>query len=80
MDNLNFQDHLYDYLNRLKSPFNEENINKIEVSNMIGEILFEQNVNGILNSKFDLSHLNSGVYFINLYGEKTEITKKVFIK
>ncbi|MAJ98358.1 MAG: hypothetical protein CMD07_03680 [Flavobacteriales bacterium] len=57
-----------------------QNINKIEVSNMIGEILFEQNINGILNSKFDLSHLNSGVYFINIYGEKTEITKKVFIK
>ena len=57
-----------------------QNINKIEVSNMIGEILFEQNINGILNSKFDLSHLNSGIYFINIYGQETDFTKKIFIK
>lgn len=57
----------------------EYNIEKFEITNMLGQVLSKKQVN---NKQFrvDLSPYRAGIYFIRLYGEKGTVTKKVIKK
>ncbi|SEL91950.1 Por secretion system C-terminal sorting domain-containing protein, partial [Aquimarina amphilecti] len=47
-------------------------IKKVTIFNMIGEKVFESNTN-----TFDISELNSGIYFVNIEGEKGNTVKRI---
>ncbi|MDT8412886.1 MAG: T9SS type A sorting domain-containing protein [Vicingaceae bacterium] len=45
---------------------------KIEVLNLLGEIIFSQNVYGIENTSVTVEHLKNGIYFIRYYDNETK--------
>ncbi|WP_159092216.1 T9SS type A sorting domain-containing protein, partial [Aquimarina sp. Aq107] len=47
-------------------------IKKVTIFNVIGKIVFESNTN-----TFDISELNSGIYFVNIEGEKGNTVKRI---
>jgi len=55
---------------------NSFNINKVIISNGLGQFLFSKNVNDI-SCKIDLSNFSEGVYFITIFSEKGILTKKI---
>lgn len=45
---------------------------KIELLNLLGEIIFSQNVYGIENTSVTVEHLQNGIYFIRYYDNETK--------
>jgi type IX secretion system substrate protein len=45
---------------------------KIEVLNLLGEIIFSQHVYGIENTSVTVEHLQNGIYFIRYYDNETK--------
>ena len=45
---------------------------KIEVLNLLGEIIFSQHVYGIENTSVTVEHLKNGIYFIRYYDNETK--------
>lgn len=59
--------------------FGAENANKLEIVNLLGEILFSESVS--MNSvNLDVSEFNPGCYFINIAFSNKTITQKLIIR
>jgi hypothetical protein len=56
-----------------------ENMNKIEIINMLGQIVFQKKLNN-KNLKVNTSNFNKGNYFVKIYTDKGETTKKVIVE
>ena len=59
---------------------NTPDIQTIEVVNILGEIIDIRSVNGSINETFDLTSLNSGMYFVRSSNGSTESTQRIIIK
>lgn len=58
-----------------------ENITKIQVVSLMGEVVIEQSTNDLQTTILDLSSINSGVHVINLFcTDGSIITKKIIKK
>lgn len=55
---------------------NEENQNKVEIFNVLGEKVYSVQITNT-NTEIDLSNVPSGVYFMEITGEETSVTKKI---
>lgn len=53
---------------------------KIEVINVLGEVVSTRNGNGMVNESFDLSNYSSGLYFVKVSNGHSENVKKVIVK
>ena len=53
---------------------------KIEVINVLGEVIFTRNGNGVVKESFDLSNYSSGLYFVKLSNGRSESVQKVVVK
>ena len=59
-----------------------ETIN-IRVTNIMGELVYEEkglNVNGQFTKQINLDHINNGIYFVNMSGQKTNYSSKIIIQ
>lgn len=57
-----------------------ENISKIEIINLMGQLVLEQPTDGSDNEIIDLTFLNPGVHIINLYDTDGSVEMKKIIK
>ncbi len=57
-----------------------ENITKIQVINLLGQVVVEQFTNGLHTEIVDLSGINPGVHIINLYNIQGSVVTKKIIK
>ena len=57
-----------------------KNIIKLQIVNLIGQVVAEQFTNGLQTEKVDLSGINPGAYIINLYDTQGSIVTKKIIK
>jgi hypothetical protein len=53
---------------------------KVEIINILGEVLSVRNVKETLNETIDMTNYNPGLYFVKTSNGKAESTKKVIIK
>lgn len=53
---------------------------KIEVINVLGELISTSVVHGMLNEKFNMSDFNSGLYFVKVSNGVNENTQRIIIK
>ena len=53
---------------------------KVEIINILGEVLSVRNVKETLNETIDMRNYNPGLYFVKTSNGKAESTKKVIIK
>ena len=56
-----------------------ENINKIEIFNQLGQIVFSKLIENNNNVEIDTSQIIEGLYFVSIYNNNQIITKKVII-
>jgi hypothetical protein len=55
----------------------------LQISNMLGEIVFEENIaaqSGTLRKSIDLTHLPAGLYLVSLQTESIRLMKKAIIQ
>lgn len=57
-----------------------ENISLIEICNLLGEKIYTQNVNQQPLNEIDLSGSPKGIYFVNMYNGKKNLTKKIVLQ
>lgn len=57
-----------------------ENIQKIQILSLMGQVEFEQFSNGLNTEIIDLSFLSSGIHIINLYDSEGSIESKKIVK
>jgi len=57
----------------------ENNFNKVEVYNILGQPVLTQSVNGISNTTLNVAHLNAGIYFVRITTD-TGIVVQKFVK
>jgi hypothetical protein len=57
-----------------------ENVTKIQVVNLMGQVVVEQFTNGVHNEIVDLSGINPGVHIINLYDTQGSVVTKKIVK
>jgi hypothetical protein len=55
------------------------NMNRVEISNMLGQVVYSNNVNGI-SVKVNTSEFANGNYVVKMYTESGTVTKKLTIK
>ncbi len=69
------------YPNPSTGIFNVElkNANTVKISNTLGAVVYEQNVEELLNTQIDLSTFANGIYFITVANEKGSSVKKVML-
>lgn len=53
---------------------------KIEVINVLGEVVSTRNGNGVVNESFDLSNYSSGLYFVKVSNGHSENVQKIIVK
>jgi hypothetical protein len=53
---------------------------KIEVINVLGEVVSTRNGNGLVNESFDLSNYSSGLYFVKVSNGHSENVQKIIVK
>ena len=57
-----------------------EGVNRIEIYDVQGRILFEQNAEGRKQNVINVSHLQAGIYFVRIYSENNvAVTKRLVI-
>jgi hypothetical protein len=56
-----------------------EKMNKVEIINMLGQVVFQKELNN-KNLKVNTSNFNKGNYFVKIYTDKGETTKKVIVE
>ncbi len=78
----NVENDIVIYPNPAKNNFtvilNNNNINKIELTDITGKQILEQNIKNTDKIDISTANIQSGIYFIKLSGNKT-ITKKIII-
>lgn len=57
---------------------NAQNVNRVEISNIIGEKLISESFNS--NNSIDVSSLFNGIYFVTLYNDNQAVKTVKFIK
>jgi len=55
-------------------------INRVEVRNMLGQVLYSNNVEAAAQTNVDISGFNAGIYIVGIIVEGQSITKKLFIQ
>ena len=60
---------------------NVENLNhyNYQIFNMIGQIVMNGNIDGN-EARFDMSHLEKGIYFIEIFSENQKFVEKIIVK
>jgi len=52
-------------------------VDKVELLDIVGRVIFSQNFISSLHQKIDISHINSGIYFVKITTDIGEVVKKV---
>jgi hypothetical protein len=60
--------------------YSGKNIQEIRIFDVSGKLVFRQTGTSTQEAVLDLSHLQSGIYILNLTGENNKIEKRKFIK
>ena len=60
--------------------FTESNTYKIQVINVLGEIVSAKTVEGTMNETFNMSDYNAGLYFVKVSNGTSEHVQKIIIK
>ncbi|MFA5417077.1 MAG: T9SS type A sorting domain-containing protein [Bacteroidales bacterium] len=55
-------------------------INQVEVRNMLGQVLYSNNVEAATQTNVDISGYNAGIYIVNVTVDGQSVTKKLFIQ
>lgn len=58
----------------------KENISKIEIYNLLGSAIYNQNLNRTTPNEIDLSASPKGIYFAKLYNEEKSYITKIVIE
>ena len=58
----------------------EANNYKIEVTNLLGEVILSKNIDGMMNETFDLSSFSAGVYVVKVRNNSVEQTQRIVIE
>jgi hypothetical protein len=81
------ENNAFNELNIYPNPINNEvqvsgteNIVKIQVVNLMGKVVFEKDTSGLQTETIDLSFLNSGIHFLNIYDRLGSVETKKIIK
>jgi|GEM_PF-1083205 len=61
----------------LRIESGEMKVDKVEILDVVGRVIFSQNFTSSSYQKIDISHINSGVYFVRLTTEQGKVVKKV---
>ena len=59
--------------------YNSNRLDRVEIINLFGSIVFNQKIKSTTN-KIDLTSMNPGIYFFNIYSNDQHIVRKVTIK
>ena len=64
---------------RIAVSYNTHNKSQIQIKNMLGQVVFDKNIDGKVNEFVDVKNLSAGNYIITLKEENKTITKKLII-
>ena len=52
----------------------------VQIKNLMGQILYEQNFSGLLNTNIDLSSYDRGCYLITIANSNKSTTQKIILE